>query len=342
MSVVLTNNGQIFRPFAYEKEADFEADVVRLADQLFGSGSIYVDVKKRIGSDIVTIPDGYLIDTAEPNAPELFVIENEIVSHDPFKHIGIQMLKFVTSFEEAQRTLRTFLMREIRADRKMLERLESACKQSNSANVDEYLDKAVYKPFSGLVVIDEARPELHRVLEKINANISVLVLKTFVSDSGEKLHEFDTLYDEFEDEEVVEESRAPSRTPEARTVRRDRRAMSDTIIVPAREEGFQNVFMGENQWYAIRIGAGMKDRLKYIAAYRVTPISAVTHVAEIQEIKPYRDTGKYLVVFKGPAREIGPIPAGAMRGMQSPIYVQSERLNNCGTLAEVVSSGEAA
>jgi hypothetical protein len=61
-----------------------------------------------------------------------------------------------------------------------------------------------------------------------------------------------------------------------RLKRRARRAESDTIIVPAREDGFKEVFIGLNQWYAIRIGAAMKDRIKYIAAYQVAPVSAIT------------------------------------------------------------------
>ena len=34
-------------------------------------------------------------------------------------------------------------------------------------------------------------------------------------------------------------------------------------------------------------------------------MSAVTHIAEVQEIKPYKDTGKYQLIFKGAPQEIG-------------------------------------
>ena len=39
----------------------------------------------------------------------------------------------------------------------------------------------------------------------------------------------------------------------------------------------------------------MKEKIRYIAGYQVAPVSAVTHIAEVQEIRPWKDTGKYVV-----------------------------------------------
>jgi hypothetical protein len=55
------------------------------------------------------------------------------------------------------------------------------------------------------------------------------------------------------------------------------KAVLDTIIVPAQSDGFDEVFIGQNCWYAIRIAAGMLSKIKYVAAYRSQPESAVTH-----------------------------------------------------------------
>lgn len=102
----------------------------------------------------------------------------------------------------------------------------------------------------------------------------------------------------------------------------------DTVIVPARAEGFNDVFLGEHVWYAIRIGGGMLGRIKFIAAYQTAPVSAITHFAPVKQIEPYGDEGKYRLVFTEPAKAIGPIPIGdAPTGsMQGPRYTSLRRL----------------
>lgn len=337
MPVIADQESKLYSPVVYETEAAFEKAVVSLSDAIFGPSTIYVDVKKRMsGKGIITIPDGYVVDMTEAEEPKLFVVENEIASHDPFRHIGIQILKFVTSFEGAKTAVRNFVMEEIAKHPKSLKRLELGCSQSSKRNIDNYLDSAVYGPFRGLVLIDEARPELHHVLEKINANISVLELRTFKSGDGQLLHQFDTLYDEFEGEAPEREVRP--QTSDERKARSARRARSDTIIVPAQEEGFRRVFLGENRWSAIRIGAAMKERIRYIAAYQIRPISAVTHIGAVKEIRPYQDTGKYEVIFEGPAEKITPIPLGEPKNSpQGPVYAEKGVLLNAKKLEDALA-----
>jgi hypothetical protein len=251
------------------------------------------------------------------------------------------MLRFVTSFDEAQRSIRTFLMEGIRKDEAQLARLESAWKQSSMRNLDHYLDRVVYHEFRGLVIIDDAKDELFRVLAKINANISVLQLKAFESDAGERMFQFDTLYDEFEesDESYLSESRTA--TLEERVARRAARKLRladcDTVIVPAHEDGFQEAFLGRNEWEAIRIGAAMKDRIQFIAAYRVAPVQAVTHLAKVKDIKPYKDTGKYQVIFDGAAEEIKPVKLKDRQfPPRVPVYTQRTKLLTATTLDEAL------
>jgi hypothetical protein len=101
----------------------------------------------------------------------------------------------------------------------------------------------------------------------------------------------------------------------------------DTIVVPAQREGFENVFIRENAWWAIRISGGMLSKIKYIAAYQSQPISAITHVAPVARIEPYGDSGKYKLIFSEAAKPIGPIlfadaPSGFMQGPRYTTYVK--------------------
>jgi hypothetical protein len=109
----------------------------------------------------------------------------------------------------------------------------------------------------------------------------------------------------------------------------DREDVRDTVIVPAQQDGFEEVFLGQHCWYAIRIGGGMLPKIKHIAAYQSNPISAITHYAKVDRIEPYGDEGKYKLIFAGPAMTLPqPIPfADATTGsMQGPRYTSLARL----------------
>ena len=312
--------------------------MIDLADRLFGENTIYVDVKKKIkGNNIGVIPDGYLIDMTIVDEPKLYIIENELVTHHPYKHIGIQMLKFVTSFDDDKLTLRTSIMDEINKHPEQLKRLKTCCDKSESRNIDSYLDQAVYSDFKGLVIIDEAKPELNKVLNRIAADISVLEIKTYQSIEGDFAYEYDTLYGTDEDmvHTIKKQSKKASTTD--RNKRRERRLQCDTVVVPAREEGFKNEFLANHHWFSIRISAAMKDRIKYLATYQVAPVSAVTYVAEVKDIKLYEDTGRYILTFTGPAKKIrAKKMKDVNRSPQGPLYVKYKDLMKCKYLDEAL------
>ena len=100
------------------------------------------------------------------------------------------------------------------------------------------------------------------------------------------------------------------------------------VVVPAQEDGFKAVFLGERRWRSIRIAGGKLQQIRYLAAYQTRPVSAVTHYAPVAEIEPYGEGGKYQLIFSGPPVEIGPIPFGdAPAGlMQGPRYTTLAKL----------------
>lgn len=115
----------------------------------------------------------------------------------------------------------------------------------------------------------------------------------------------------------------------------------DTIVIPANEEGFDRVFLGQNSWHAVRIGSGAMKNLKYIAAYQTAPVSAITYVAEISAIEPYGDVGKSKIVFAGPAKKIEPVVYDGKNGtqIQSIRYTRMERILKAKTLSELLPWG---
>jgi hypothetical protein len=118
---------------------------------------------------------------------------------------------------------------------------------------------------------------------------------------------------------------------------RDGTSELDTVVVPAKQGGFERVFLGQKAWHAIRIGGGMLPKIKYIAAYRSQPESAVTHYAPVASIEHYGEEGKYKLIFAEPAKPIGPIPfADAPQGsMQGPRYTSFQKLMTAKKLTDL-------
>jgi hypothetical protein len=117
----------------------------------------------------------------------------------------------------------------------------------------------------------------------------------------------------------------------------------DTVVVPAQEPGFTETFLGEHSWDAIRIGGGMLEKIKYIAAYQTAPVKAVTYYARVDRIEPYGDDGKYRLIFAEPAKPLPqPIPfADAPPGsMQSLRYTSLAALLSAKRVTDLFSSSK--
>lgn len=101
---MLWNKEEKYIEFPYDKESDLEDSVNEIKDTIFGSARIYLDDKKKIGQKggINNLPDGYLIDLTNNQDPKIFVVENDLASHQHLKHIAVQILEFSLSFETSK------------------------------------------------------------------------------------------------------------------------------------------------------------------------------------------------------------------------------------------------
>lgn len=109
-----------------------------------------------------------------------------------------------------------------------------------------------------------------------------------------------------------------------------------TIIVPAQEEGFQQVFLEDHEWYDIRIGKTKKNKIRYIAGYEVAPRSGIQYVAKVKDIVESDNfLGYWKLIFDGkPEKYANLIPLGDTYPPQNIRYTTKHALD------EVAKNGE--
>lgn len=317
----------------FELESDLEDAILEVSATLFGNNRFYIDTKKKMGLKGKTqnIPDGYLIDLSSAKEPKLYVVENELEKHDPLKHVAVQILEFSLSFETAQHRLKETIKQAISTAPQVFAACQEYAAANNFDNIDVLLERMIYGEdrFSALVVIDELSEELEKVLtSRFQFPVEILTLERYRDESGTRFYRFDPFLSDVTVPAAQNVLIFPSVDP----------SDIDTIVVPAQEDGFQETFLGENRWYAIRIHASMLPKIKYIAAYRVAPVSAITHIAPVKPpIEHWKDSNKYVVNFAAPATQIGPIKLvtnGAVKAPQNIRYTAKSRLDQVNTLDE--------
>jgi hypothetical protein len=256
------------------------------------------------------------------------VVENELAQHDPLRHVAVQIIEFSLAFESAPYRVKNVVKNALLADAEAMKKCEDYAKDNEFENVDVLLDRMIHEgEFAALVVIDDLQDKLDSVLSsKFKFGVEVLTLSRYVNQSGERIYAFEPFLSDIV--QIDTKGGAGGHVDVSDL---------DTVVVPAHDEGFEQVFLGEDRWYKVRIHGSMIPKLKHVAAYRVAPTSAITHVAPISSIEPWQDTDKKVINFAEPAEKIGPIKLvhkGKVKAPQSLRYTSHERLINAKTLDE--------
>lgn len=321
--MLLASDGSRYARAEYRSEAHLEETIESLERELFGANRVYLPVKRRIGAKgkKANIPDGYVLDLNGEN-PRLYVVENELASHDPLKHIAVQILEFSLTFEADGRRVKSVLLEAIRESEHNAFVSEYVA-SGRFRSLDHLLDYLVFDtPFSALVVIDRVPEDLDLILQrKFQFGVEILELGRFVSDDGREVYQFEPFLAD------VSADVGPGET-----------SAIDTIVVPARSDGAVEVFLGEDRWYQIRMHSSMRPQIRHIAMYQTKPVSAITHIADVASIEPWKETNKYVVSFVGPAKPIGPIKLvkrGRAKAPQAPRYTTRSKLLAARTLDDV-------
>ena len=326
-----------YHPWPFDKEVELETTITEVKTALFGESRIYLEVKKLIGEKGKTqnIPDGYLIDLSSPKRPVLYLVEVELGKHDPLRHIAQQLLNFSLSFKSTPQKMKAVLRDHLLKSPETVSRCEAYAQANGFSNLDYLLEQMIYREdaFNCLVIIDELEDELESILRSsLGFPVETLTLQRFRSTTGEAIYQFDPfLYDLSTQSATVvaDTGNTPAMDP----------AEIDTVVVAAREDGFNEVFLGENCWHHIRIHASMLPKIRYVAAYQVAPVSAITYVGEVASIEPWKDTGKYVLNFIEPAKalpqRIPLVTGGRVMAPQAPRYTSFARLQKAKTLDDV-------
>ena len=280
----------------FESEDEFEKAVVDNSKSLFGKDSIYVDIKKRIGKNESYhkgVPDGYLIDFTSKKQPQLYFVENELVTHDVYNHISEQLVRFNAMIKTSPNQIRNKLLEVIKSNPKIISDINTYLKETQFSNIDELMNFLVEKRIKIVLVIDEATSDLNDSLDVFRDRPDVVTMKRYVNDK-----DIAYIYEPMREELIDIESRKKSETIEDLEF--------DTIVCPAFEDGFKHAYLDNNAWWAIRISQRAREQLRYLAIYEKSPVAAVKHYAEIERIEPYKDSGKFKVYLKN-KKTISPI-----------------------------------
>jgi hypothetical protein len=323
------SGGKRYSLITFDTEAEFEKAVIEHAVELFGPNTFYLDAKKLIarrGEWKGGIPDGFLIDLSDPTEPHLYFVENELASHDVYRHVAEQVARFLAIAVTDAIQLRAILANHIRANKELLAQIEAHIKEAQFHNLDNLLNVLTEKPARVVVVIDEETEDLNQVLSVFQRRPDVAVLQRFTSDS-ESMYWCQPMRD---DAEVLVANGRITTAPAVREF--------DTVVCAAHEEGFQSAFIEQNAWWAIRLSQEARERLKYLAIYQKAPIGAVTHVAEIERIEPYKNSGKFILYLKN-KQTVGPIKidGGGKRGIapQAPRFTTIARVKQANKLSDL-------
>ena len=284
---IVDSKKNVYEEYLDRYEKKFEEVVLKNQQVIFGSECLYIPIKKKIGKEIVTIPDGYLIDFTNLLDPILYFVEIELESHDIYSHISSQMIKFKAAYENDKWNLKKGLISII--EKYYSQQIQTYLSKSKFENRHQFLEELIYeKEFSAIIIINKKKDNLIQAMEQISSNIKIIEIKTFSSNTNKFIYIIDSFQKFFPKKDIKQIEKSNNKN----------KRIIDTIVVLSKGTGFEDVFIKEEQWYAIPLSKSMIPKLKYIAIYRCSPVSAITHIAKIKDILPYQNTRKYLLKFE--------------------------------------------
>jgi len=198
MKLFTTN--KTFNEYHFEKEFDFEREVVGNSKLFFGQKTIYIDAKKKIGTKNLgnSIPDGLLFDLSNKQNPEFYLVEVELAKHDFYNHIFPQITKFFGFFKNAKslNELVEKIFYLVNNDIKLTNEFK---KLIGEREIYKFIKDTLEKSQNVLLILDGDKKELPEITETYSDTwgkmVKILQIKKFVL----KKEEIYTMHPEFEE-----------------------------------------------------------------------------------------------------------------------------------------------
>lgn len=198
-------NNKVYSEFQFDKEADFEREVVANSKLFFGTGSIYIDAKKKIEAKSLgnSIPDGFLFDLADKDNPEFYLVEAELVTHDFFRHIFPQVTKFFGFFKnsKSQADLIEKIFAIINNDSDLKREFK---KHLGDREIYKFIKDTIERSQNILLIIDGDKKEMPEIIETYTDTwgkmVKHILIKKFIN-NGDTIF---TMHPDFENIEFAD------------------------------------------------------------------------------------------------------------------------------------------
>lgn len=201
----LFTNNKTYSQFQFDKEADFEREVVLSSKQFFGTNSIYIDAKRKIETKSLgnSIPDGFLFDLSDKDNPEFYIVEVELAKHDFYNHIFPQITKFFGFYKnsESQNDLVEKIFSFITNDSDIKKEFK---KYLGEKEIYKFIKDTIERSQNILLVIDGDKKELPEIMETYSDTwgkmVKLILIKKFFN-NGDIIY---TMHPDFENIEFAD------------------------------------------------------------------------------------------------------------------------------------------
>jgi predicted transport protein len=201
----LFTNNKAYTQFQFEKEADFEREVISNSKQFFGTNSIYIDAKRKIETKNLgnSIPDGFLFDLSDKDNPEFYIVEVELAKHDFYNHIFPQITKFFGFYKnpKSQNDLVEKIFSFITSEDDIKKEFK---KYLGEKEIYKFIKDTLERSQNILLVIDGDKKELPEIMETYSDTWGKMVKLTLIKKFFNGSDTIYTMHPDFEDIEFAE------------------------------------------------------------------------------------------------------------------------------------------